>query len=57
MASDFWRFISAYVRVTIMFLKHWMCSLREIELLLGHGTHEKSIPKSLPMNESLKAEV
>ena len=40
-----------------MFLKHWMCSLREIELLLGHGTHEKSIPKSLPMNESLKAEV
>ena len=28
-----------------------------IELFLGHCTHEKSIPKALPMNEWLKAEL
>ena len=31
-----------------------MCSLREIELFLGHCPHEKSLPKALPMNECLK---
>ena len=34
-----------------------MRSWREIELFLGHCTHEKPIPKALPMNECLKAEL
>lgn len=58
MASDFsWRFINVSGRATIMFLKHRICSRREIELSLGHWTHEKLIPKALPMKESIKAEL
>ena len=35
-------------------LKHTMCSLCEIELFLGRCIHEKSILKTLPMNDALR---